>query len=119
MHWGRAFVGGVLVIAIGIPIGGASLTLLGDQARYEAPVVSFVLTFVFAYWVCNKVESKFVLHGVLVAVIAILVFTSLSWGNPLPAVYVVAHALKIVAGAWGGYAALKRKDRHLDTHAHR
>ena len=35
--------------------------------------------FLFTLWVCRRVESGFILHGLLVAVVAILLFAALSF----------------------------------------
>jgi uncharacterized membrane protein HdeD (DUF308 family) len=79
---------------------------------------SFVSLFVFTLWVCRRVESRFILHGVLVAIVAILLFTtlavSLNHTFYQPGLYWVAHGLKIVGGIVGGVVAGRRKDRARD-----
>jgi hypothetical protein len=79
----------------------------------DAMIGSFATMFLFTLWVCRRVESRFILHGVLLAVIAILLFAALSFAlNQTlwqPWLYWVAHALKIVGGIAGGIVAGARR----------
>jgi hypothetical protein len=76
---------------------------------YVAPVGSLVLCFLFAIWVGRGVESRFVLHGVLVGVVAMLIYLALTRLQPEPFAYVIAHALKLLGGAGGGLVAGRRR----------
>jgi hypothetical protein len=67
------------------------------------------MPFVFAMWVCKRVESRFVLHGALVGLVAALIYTGLAWRQPQPLLYKIAHGLKLVGGAAGGIGASRRK----------
>jgi hypothetical protein len=78
----------------------------------DAMVSSFVMVFLFTLWVGKRIDSRFVLHGVLVAVVSIVLFVALIyalnrtfWEPPL---YIVAHGLKIAGGIAGGLVARKR-----------
>ena len=94
------------IFAVFIPV----FLLLGEQPSiYTAVVASFAMTFLFAMWVGRKLESRFVLHGMLVGVAATLVYLGLSFGQPEPWQYIVAHGLKILGGAAGGRVAEKRR----------
>jgi putative membrane protein (TIGR04086 family) len=66
------------------------------------------MCFLGALWVGRRIESHFVLHGTLVGVIAALIYVSLTRANPEPFAYIVAHALKLVGGAFGGFVAQGR-----------
>ena len=44
---------------------------------YAAPSASLVMCFLFALWVGRRLESRFILHGMLVGVVA----TLLTWGS--------------------------------------
>lgn len=110
IHWGRAAVGGlsaeVLVFAIVFPV----LYLFGQRAFLVSIVVaSAVMPFLFALWVGRRIESRFVLHGALVGIVAALVYMVLAWGQPQPLLYKVAHGLKVAGGIAGGAAASRRK----------
>ena len=106
IHWVRALIGGLLaevaVIALVVPI---SLALGQNSMLYTAPVASLVACFLLALWVGRGVSSHFVSHGVLVGVVAVLIYIALTRAQPEPFAYVVAHVLKILGGGAGGFAA--------------
>jgi len=110
IHWGRILLGGLLaevalILAI-VPIG----LRLGDNfLRYTAPPGSFVMCFLGALWVCRRIESRFILHGTVVGVIAALIYVALTRAQPEPFAYIVAHALKLVGGACGAFVAQRRR----------
>jgi uncharacterized membrane protein YdcZ (DUF606 family) len=45
------------------------------------------------------------LHGLLVGVVAALLYLIVAWGQPEPLLYKVAHGLKLVGGLLGGLFA--------------
>ena len=57
----------------------------------------------------RRVESRWVVHGALVGVVAALFYLGLAWGQPQPLLYRIAHGLKVVGGAAGGVVASRRK----------
>jgi putative membrane protein (TIGR04086 family) len=109
IRWGWILLGGFLaelaVFLIVIP-----LSLLAGQKSllYSAPPASFVATFVFGIWVARKASQQRVLHGVLVGVGAMLIYLGITFGQPEPVAYVIAHVLKVLGGAAGGFVAMKR-----------
>jgi hypothetical protein len=110
IHWLRVLLGGFLaevsVIALVIPVS----LLFGQHALlYAAPLASLLTCFLFALWVGRRIESRFVLHGILVGVVATLIYVGLTRGRPEPLVYLVAHALKILGGAAGGLVAARQQ----------
>ena len=110
IHWGRVWIGGFLaevgIFAVFIP----AVLLFGEEpARYTVPPAAFVMTFLFAVWVGRGIESRFVLHGILVGVVATLLYVGLTLAQPEPLLYIVAHGLKILGGAAGARVAGKRK----------
>jgi hypothetical protein len=127
LRWGRIVIGGFLTEAVIIAgffalLFATRLAGAPEVALPETPVdfanaiiSSCGVTRRFAVWVCRPVESHHVLHGVLVGVVAILIFVLLTQAEPEPPLYILAHALKIVGGATGGYVAkLKRIAPSLD-----
>ena len=110
IYWGRILLGGLfaeaaLILAI-VPLG----LRLGDNfLHYTAAPGSFVMCFLAALWVCRRIESDFVLHGTLVGVVAALIYVALTRTQPEPFAYIVAHALKLVGGACGGFVAQRRR----------
>jgi hypothetical protein len=109
-RWGRVLAGGFLaelgVFAIVFPV----LHFFGQQAFLASILIACAgLPFIFAIWVCRRVESHFVLHGALVGLVAFLIYMGLAWGQPQPLVYKIAHVLKFVGGAAGGFVASRRR----------
>jgi hypothetical protein len=106
MHWVRILVGGflaeagliLLVIPVAIKWGQRPLL-------YLAPAGSLVLCFLFGFWVGHGVKSRFVVHGLLVGAVAMVIYLALTRLEPEPWAYVVAHGLKLVGGASGGWLA--------------
>jgi hypothetical protein len=110
IHWGRVLAAGflaeLLVFAIVFPI----LYLFGQLAfLVSIPVASTLMPFVFAIWVGRHIESRFVLHGALVGLVAALLYIGLAWGQPQPLLYKMSHALKVAGGLAGGVLAARRK----------
>ena len=111
LRWGRVLIGGFLaeliVFAIVFPVQYA----FGQQAFLASILIaSAAMPFVFALWVCKPIESRFVLHGALVGLVAALIYVGISWGQPEPLLYKVAHGLKVVGGVAGGVVASRRKE---------
>jgi hypothetical protein len=109
-RWGRVLVGGflaeLLVFATVFPV----LDLFGQRAFLAwVLIASAGMPFIFAVWVGRGIESRFVLHGALVGLVAALIYMALTWGEPQPLLYQIAHGLKIAGGAAGGAVASWRK----------
>jgi hypothetical protein len=89
---------------------------MGTLDYIDALVSSFAMVFLFTLWVGKRIESGFVLHGVLIGVFGILLF-GIMWvattrSLAQPPLYVVAHVLKVLGGIAGGLVAEKRQ-RHI------
>jgi putative membrane protein (TIGR04086 family) len=110
IHWVRALIGGFLaeaaVFVVVIPV---LLTVGQRPLLYVAPVASLVMCFLFAIWVGRRLESRFVLHGILVGIVATLIYVVLTRAKPEPPAYLLAHALKILGGAAGGLVASRQR----------
>jgi hypothetical protein len=110
IRWGRillaAFFTELGIFAIFLPV----LVKYGEgPAQYTVPPLALVMTFLFSVWAGRKLESRFVLHGILIGVAATLMYVALTTAHPEPFIYYVAHALKIVGGAAGARVAEKRQ----------
>ncbi len=117
IHWMRVLIGGFLaeasVFAVVIPV----FSIFGQHALlYAAPVASLVMCFLFAIWVGRRLESRFILHGMLVGVVATLLYVGLTLVRPEPLAYLVAHGLKILGGAGGGFVAGQRRKAAATAH---
>jgi len=108
-RWSWILFGGFLaelaIFVVAIPL---SLLIGQESLLYSAPFASFVAAFAFGLWVARKARQRQVLHGALVGVAAVLIYIGLRLGQPEPIAYVVAHLLKVLGGAAGGFIALKR-----------
>jgi hypothetical protein len=106
LRWGRIIIGGIgaelVVFAIVFPV----LHFFGQTAFLASILVaSLALPFVFALWVCRRIDAGFLLHGALVGVVAALFYLIIAHGQPEPLLYKIAHGLKIVGGLLGGLTA--------------
>jgi putative membrane protein (TIGR04086 family) len=110
IRWGRILLGGFLAeVALIIAIVPLGLRLGDNFLHYTAPPGSFLTCFLGAIWVCRRIESRFILHGTLVGVVAALIYVALTRAHPEPFAYVMAHALKLAGGACGGFIAQRRR----------
>ena len=109
IRWGWILLGGflaeVLVFVMVIP---PSLVAGQQSMVYTAPPASFVACLVFGFWIARKSPRRPILHGTLVGVASMLIYIVISFGQPEPVAYIIAHGLKLLGGAAGGYVALKR-----------
>ncbi|MGA8670165.1 MAG: hypothetical protein WB679_09830 [Terracidiphilus sp.] len=106
IRWVRILIGGFLaeavLILLLIPV---SMKWGQPPLLYLAPAGSLVLCFLFGFWVGRGVKSRFILHGLLVGAVAAVIYLALTRLGPEPWAYVVAHALKLIGGASGGWVA--------------
>jgi len=124
LHWTGILIAGFLsevsIFAIFLLLlAAATLAGVPELARptstldyIDAMVSSFVMVFLFTLWLGKRIESGFVLHGILVGAVGIVIFTTLilalSGSLTQPPLYLVAHGLKILGGVVGGLVADKR-----------
>jgi hypothetical protein len=110
MHWVRILIGGFLAEALLIVLVIPVAIRWGQQPLlYLAPLGSLLTCFVFALWVGRGVQSRFVVHGLLVGVVAMVIYVALTLARPEPVAYLIAHGLKLLGGAAGGWFAGQRK----------
>jgi hypothetical protein len=110
IHWVRVLVAGFLAELIVFAIVFPVRYLFGQRAFLASILIaSAVLPFIFAVWVGRHIDSRFVLHGALVGVVAALIYLGLAWGQPQPLLYKIAHGLKLVGGMAGGGVASRRR----------
>jgi putative membrane protein (TIGR04086 family) len=110
IRWGWILLGGFLAeLAVFLIVIPLSLLAGQDSLLYSAPPASFAATFVFGMLVARKALQRRVLHGTLVGVVAMLIYLGISFGRPEPLAYLVAHVLKVLGGAAGGFVAMRRR----------
>jgi peptidoglycan/LPS O-acetylase OafA/YrhL len=119
LRWGRVLLGGILAELLVFAVVFPTRAMFGERAFLASIVVaSAVMPLVLALWVCRRLESRFVLHGALVGLVAALFYAVLAWGQPQPLLYKVAHGLKLVGGAAGGLLASRQRsgsDKQIST----
>ena len=117
IRWGRVLIAGILAEVLVVALLAPVYFLLGERAAvYSTTWASFAGTFFLAVWVGRKIESRFVLHGFLVGLVAMLFYLAVTRAQGESLLYMVAHALKLLGGTSGGVFAEKRKMR-LDADA--
>ena len=131
VHWGRIMVAGLLsevavfaiffLLLIAATLAGAPAVArpMGTLDYLDALLSSFAMVFLFTLWMAKRIESGFVLHGVLIGVVGIVLFTMM-WvattkSLAQPPLYVVAHLLKILGGMAGGRVVEGRRRRVLQV----
>src|SRR5271169_1811437 len=106
IHWGRILIGGFLAVgSVWTFVLANSIFFEQHSSRYASPLASMLACFLFAFWVGQRVDASFVLHGALVGVVAILIEFGLTRGQLGAWPYVVGQALSVPCGAAGGLVA--------------
>jgi len=117
IRWGRVVLAAVAAEAAVILLIVAINTIrpeFGEWAGYHiAPPASGVATFLMVLWVARKLETGFVLHGILVGLAGV----ALTGGFIFAAkpedrlMYGVSFVLRIIGGYLGGVVARRLADR--------
>ena len=92
------------IFARGLPVAG--YTAFGEHIGATlGPVGGTLYTFLLAQRLMPRISSRFVAHGIVVALaaIALSVGGSIAGHQGVPAGYMLASALKIIAGALAGF----------------
>jgi hypothetical protein len=113
VRWGRVVVGAVTAEVVVILLILAVSTVFKVPGElvgyYVAPPASAVATFLMVLWVARKLESRFILHGVLVGLVGVVLtggfVVTAKPGDRL--MYIVSFVLRIVGGYVGGLVAQK------------
>jgi putative membrane protein (TIGR04086 family) len=113
IRWGRILLASVaaevLVILSLLAVSAVFKVPSESAGYYVAPPASAVATFLMVFWVARKLESRFVLHGVLVGLVGVVltgafVFTAKPEDRWM---YVASFVLRIMGGYLGGLVAQK------------
>lgn len=116
IHWGRiviaSFLAEILLLAVFLIVSQPLTSLVGATIGLGGGFVSMLLA---AIWAVQKIESRFVLHGILVGIAAIVFYTI---GDVLrgqfhltghSVLFYLAHIAKILGGAAGGFVGGRRR----------
>lgn len=113
IRWGRVVLAAVAAEVIVIVSLVAISTLFKVPSElagyYVAPPASALATFLMVLWFARKLESRFILHGVLVGFVGValtggFIFTAKPEDRWM---YVVSFVLRVVGGYLGGLVAQK------------
>jgi hypothetical protein len=113
IRWGRVVLAAVaaeVLVILTLLAASAVFKVPGEVAGYYvAPPASALATFLMVLWVARKLESRFILHGVLVGLVGVVltggfIFTA-NPGDRL--MYLASLVLRIVGGYLGGLVAQK------------
>lgn len=121
LRWGGVVLGGflgevatlALIMVLRVMHGysvrafDAQLSIVG-RATFLVGV--FAVLLLFGWGVARKARAQPVAHGLLVGIVAVLVYELLTIRIPVPVTwsYVAVHALKLLGGAAGGWIAARR-----------
>ena len=127
IRWGKVLAAALLaeaaiLVVFFLLLGAAFLAGVPEMAapmstldNIDAIVSSFVMMYLMTLWLGKHIDSDFVLHGALVGLTAVFLFTllwTIGFGSPAqPLAYVAAHCLKVVGGIVGGVVVKQRKQR--------
>ena len=107
IRWVRILVAAVLIevalLAIAIPLNMSA----NGRALLLILVIPLCVvgTFIGGWWTAQKAGALWLLHGLLMGVVAALIYGALTWKVSLPTAYIVANYLKLVGGAAGAVTA--------------
>lgn len=108
IQWGRvvlaAFLMEVALVGIAVPL---AMSGHGNVNFYVIPPASLLLTFLVAVWFGQRFSGTFVFQGALIGVIGTLMYVALTRAQPEPWQYLLAHGLKVIGGAVGGWAVAR------------
>lgn len=113
IRWGRILLGGVFIelamLSILVPVNLAS----ERTAYYLVPILAFATAFVFGQWAARPLQSRFVLHGVLVAAVASLIYVTLTTiaGAAVRCCFTSRTACACLAARQGAHSLPERRCR--------
>ena len=121
MHWVRILIAGLAAEILLLLIFISFVQRYGRGTVSEIIVIggSFAFTLLGALWVARKIELRFILHGILVGVVAVIVYVLMSLPDALSGEYpgnywvaaVQGHTPKLLGGLVGGYIAGRRRTK--------
>jgi hypothetical protein len=119
IHWGRILNAGLVAEILLLGIYQLVAWRYGNRGLAAMTVIiagSFLFMAVGAIWVARKIESRFILHGFLVGIVAVLYYVIRSLPDLLGGRYpdyvqlaLVGHTPKILGGLVGGFLAARSR----------
>jgi len=97
--------------AIARGLSDSDYAAFGERVGAVVGIVGGTLyTFIFAQRLMRRVSTRFIAHGIVVALaaVALSVGGSIAGHHGVPSGYLIASALKIIAGGLAGFLAMKK-----------
>ncbi len=121
INWGRVVNAGLVAEILLLLVYQLTVQQFGRGTTSNLVVIvgCFVFMLVGGLWVGRKIESRFVLHGFLVGVVAVVYYVIRSLPDTISSQYPMnywqaalwGHTPKILGGIVGGYIAGKLKTK--------
>jgi hypothetical protein len=120
IDWGRVLNAGLIAEILLIVVFQIIVALYSNSNAANLTMIlgSFIFMLVGALWVGQKIESRFILHGFLVGIVAVVYYVIRTLPDVLSGEYanywVIAlwgHTPKLLGGIVGGYIAGRRKTK--------
>jgi putative membrane protein (TIGR04086 family) len=121
INWGRVLNAGLIAEILLLLLYQFVIQVYGRGTAATVVVIGgcFLFMLVGALWVGRKIESRFVLHGFLVGVVAIVYYVIRSLPDALSGQYpmnywlaaLYGHTPKLLGGIVGGYLAGRGKKK--------
>jgi hypothetical protein len=125
IHWIRVLVAGfvievVLAIVLigGFAAAGVSLETISSASAVVIGIGCFMAAFLVVLWFGRGIESRLVLHGFLIGLVATLLYVGLIAGSGQmstalaaygPATFVIVNAARLVGAVLGAVACERRR----------
>ena len=121
INWGRVLNAGLIAEILLLLVYEFVVQLYGRGTASNVAVIGgcFLFMLVGALWVGRKIESRFILHGFLVGVVAVAYYVIRSLPGAVSGEYpmnywlaaLYGHAPKLLGGIVGGYLAGRWKTK--------
>jgi hypothetical protein len=109
IRWGWVLLGGLLanvaVTAIIVPIAVVDGP---ERLGQVAPPASFVGVLLVGWWIARKAPQRALLHGLLVGLVAMLLYLPVELSQEVTFAHYLSSVLKVLGGAAGGFIAALR-----------
>jgi hypothetical protein len=126
IQWSRVLLGGLLIeiVLLVVLVGGfalAKVDLAAGVSTLSAVIIGvgcFAAAFLIVWWMGRAIRSHLVLHGLLMGLVATLIYMGLVAGSGQMSTalaaygsvtFVIVNAARLVGGALGGAACARRR----------
>ena len=109
IRWGWVLLGALLAdVAVTLLVVPVALLDGYEHLGYVAPTAAFVGVLVVAYWIARKASQRAVLHGLLVGLVAMLIYIPVELADEVTFAHALSSLLKVLGGVVGGFVVARR-----------